>query len=121
MASIAVGIVALMPTIELAYAAMPLVGATSIATTSLSNATLQLNSDPAFRGRVMALFSVAMMGSTPIGGPIVGWIGEHVSPRAALLAGTAGALMAAAIGWSQFERRRLPARADQATNQEALR
>lgn len=118
---IAVGIVALMPTIELAYAAMPLVGATSIATTSLSNATLQLNSDPAFRGRVMALFSVAMMGSTPIGGPIVGWIGEHVSPRAALLAGTAGALMAAAIGWSQFERRRLPARADQATNQEALR
>jgi MFS family permease len=115
---IAVGIVAVMPSIELAYLAMPLVGATSIATTSLSNATLQLNSDPAFRGRVMALFSVAMMGSTPIGGPIVGWVGGHISPRAALLAGTAGALLAAAIGWSQF-RRPTPTPAHRPAEQEA--
>ncbi len=78
---VAVGFVALMPTVGLVYAVMPFVGVASVATVSLSNATLQLNADPEYRGRVMALFSVAMMGSTPIGSPIVGWIGEHVSLR----------------------------------------
>jgi MFS family permease len=99
---VAVGLVAVMPTIELACAMMPFVGVASVSTISLSNATLQLNSDASYRGRVMALFSVAMMGSTPIGSPIVGWIGEHISPRVALLVGSAGALGAAAIAWSQF-------------------
>ena len=50
----------------------------------------------------MSLFSVALIGSTPIGGPIVGWLGEHFSPRFALLVGAAGALSAAAYGWSQL-------------------
>lgn len=99
---VAVGAVAVMPTIELVYATMPFVGVASVATISLSNATLQLNSDATFRGRVMALFSVAMMGSTPIGGPIVGYLGEHVSPRFALLVGAGGALAAAGFGWSQL-------------------
>lgn len=99
---VAVGLVAVMPTIGLVYAVMPFVGVASVATVSLSNATLQLNSDATFRGRVMALFSVAMMGSTPIGSPIVGWIGEHISPRVALLVGAAGALAAAGFGWTQL-------------------
>ena len=91
-----------MPTVELVYAMMPFVGVASVSTVSLSNATLQLRADPAYRGRVMALFSVAMMGSTPIGSPIVGWIGEHISPRVALLVGAVGALAAAAFGWFQL-------------------
>ena len=99
---VAVGLAALMPSVGLVYAVMPFVGVASVATVALSNATLQLNADPAYRGRVMALFSVAMMGSTPIGSPIVGWIGEHLSPRAALLVGAAGALTAAGFGWSQL-------------------
>lgn len=109
---VAVGLIAVMPTIELVYVAMPLVGAASVATISLSNATLQLNSDAKFRGRVMSLFSVALIGSTPIGGPIVGWLGEHVSPRVALLVGAAAALAAAAYGWTQLaprQRRRVKA------------
>jgi MFS family permease len=91
--------VSLMPTIGLVYAVMPLVGAASVAMISLSNATLQLHSDPKLRGRVMALFSMALLGSTPIGGPIVGWIGEHVSPRLSLLVGGVAALVAAAYGF----------------------
>ena len=99
---VAVGLIAVMPTIELVFVMMPLVGAGSVSMIAFSNATLQLNSDAAFRGRVMSLFSVALIGSTPIGGPIVGWLGEHYSPRFALLVGAAGALLAAVYGWSQL-------------------
>ncbi len=99
---VAVGLIAVMPTIELVYVMMPLVGSASVATIAMSNATLQLHSDAKFRGRVMSLFSMALIGSTPIGGPIVGWLGEHVSPRFALLVGAIGALAAAGYGWSQL-------------------
>jgi MFS family permease len=97
--------VAAMPTIALVYALMPLVGAASVAMISISNATLQLNSDPRLRGRVMSLFSVALIGSTPIGGPIVGWIGERIDPRVAVLVGGIAALAAAVYGWFQLEPR----------------
>jgi MFS family permease len=97
--------VAAMPTIVLVYALMPLVGAASVAMISISNATLQLNSDPRLRGRVMSLFSMALIGSTPIGGPIVGWIGERIDPRVAVLVGGIAALAAAVYGWFQLEHR----------------
>ena len=41
-----------------------------------ANTTLQLNSDPAMRGRVMAVYGLLFLGSTPIGGPLLGWISE---------------------------------------------
>jgi MFS family permease len=91
--------VALMPSVGLVYALMPIVGAMSVSMIALSNATLQLNSEPRLRGRVMALFSMALLGSTPIGGPLVGYIGEHVDPRAAVFVGGVAALLAAAYGW----------------------
>ena len=46
----------------------------------------------------MALYAVVFLGSTPIGGPIVGWVGEHVSPRASLYLGAASAL-GAGVAW----------------------
>lgn len=93
---------AAMPTIGLVYVLMPFVGAASVATISVSNALLQLNSEPRLRGRVMSLFSMALVGSTPIGGPIVGWIGEHIDPRVALLVGGVAAIAAAAYGYSVY-------------------
>lgn len=95
-------LLALSPTILVAYAVVPLVGASSIAMIAISNATLQLNSAAHLRGRVMALFSVALIGSTPIGGPIIGAIGEYVSPRAGLVFGGIVALLAATYGWKQM-------------------
>jgi MFS family permease len=74
------GAAALAPTRALALAAMVPMGASSIAFLALGNATLQLSSAPEMRGRVMALWSVAFMGSTPVGGPIIGWIGG-LNPR----------------------------------------
>ena len=47
-----------------------------------ANATMQLESDPALRGRVMALYMTIVMGGTPIGSPIIGWVGEHLRRRA---------------------------------------
>lgn len=95
--------ISMMPSIGLVYLLMPFLGAASVAMISLSNATLQLNSDPKLRGRVMALFSMALLGSTPIGGPIVGWIAEHGSPRLSLLVGGLAALVAAVYGWTRLE------------------
>ena len=60
------------------------------------------------RGRVMALYSVVFLGSTPIGGPIVGWLAEVAGPRAGLVLAGVAALAAAAGGWIAFARRRDP-------------
>lgn len=87
------------PTITVAFIVMPLVGATNVAIIALSNATLQLNSDPKLRGRIMSMFSMALIGSTPIGGPIVGWIGDHIDPRVAVGVGAAAAIVAGLYGW----------------------
>ncbi len=99
-------LIAVMPTITAVYVVMPFLGAASIGMISLSNATLQLNSDPQLRGRVMSLFSMSLIGSTPIGGPIVGWIGEHIDPRASLLVGAFAAIFAASYGWVTLTRSR---------------
>ena len=95
-------VVSLMPTIALVYLVMPFVGAASVGVISLSNATLQLNADPQLRGRVMAIFSMALMGSTPIGGPLMGWIGETFSARISLLIGGIAAVLAAVYGWARL-------------------
>jgi MFS family permease len=86
------------PTLATELAALVLVGAASTVFMATGNSTLQLTSDPSFRGRVMALWSVTFSGSTPIGGPIVGAVCEFVSPRAGLGLGAVACLLAAAIG-----------------------
>lgn len=75
---------ALMPTIYYAIAGMFIVGFLSINLTSLGNTMLQLESRPEMRGRVLSLWSMAMMGSTAIGGPIIGIVGECFGGRWAL-------------------------------------
>lgn len=97
--SISMFLVALAPTLTIAIAGMVLVGAASINFTSIGNVTLQLESLPHMRGRVMSLWTVAFLGSTPIGGPIIGWIGEYISPRWGLGVGGVAALIAAGIGF----------------------
>jgi MFS family permease len=60
---------------------------------------LQLETDPQMRGRVMALWAVAFMGTTPIGGPLIGWITSETNARVGLGVGAASCFIAAAIGW----------------------
>jgi MFS family permease len=84
----------LAPTLDVALFLFAVLGAASISFLALGNATLQLNSSPEMRGRVMGLWAVAFLGSTPIGGPIMGAIAEHLGPRVAL--GLGGAITVAA-------------------------
>ncbi len=72
------------PSLGVAVVALALAGAGSISFMATGNSTLQLNSEPEMRGRVMSLWFVAFQGSTPIGGPLVGWIMAVIGPRAGL-------------------------------------
>ena len=60
---------------------MPLMGLTAILTMNAANAFVQLQTDPRLRGRVMALYLTLVMGGTPIGAPMIGWIGDVLGPR----------------------------------------
>jgi len=88
--------VALAPSLPLAMVALLLTGVASIRFVATANAALQLRAAPEMRGRVMALWTVAFLGTTPVGGPIVGWVGETVGPRWALGLGSLATLIAAA-------------------------
>jgi MFS family permease len=84
---IAITVAALAPSLVLTYVLLVFVGYGSITFNSMAKTSLQLAARGQMRGRVMALWAVAWQGSTPIGGPIIGWIGEHLGPRWALLTG----------------------------------
>jgi MFS family permease len=75
-----------------------IVGGLSVLFISLGNTTLQLGSDPKMRGRVMALWSIGFQGTTPIGGPIIGFIGDHANPRVGMAVGGVSAIIAGVIG-----------------------
>jgi MFS family permease len=90
--------IAIMPNLLLTFIVLVLVGALSVLFISLGNTTLQLTSKPNMRGRVMALWSIAFLGTTPIGGPIIGAIADHTNPRIGLVVGGASALIAAGLG-----------------------
>jgi MFS family permease len=86
------------PDIGVAYAAMLFVGWASVSFIAIGNSTIQLAAEPNMRGRAIALWQVAFQGTTPIGGPLIGWIIAAASPRAGLAVGGASCLVAAAGG-----------------------
>jgi MFS family permease len=97
-------LVAIAPTVELQLLALVPLGAVSVTFAAGINSSLQLAVEPSMRGRVMALYSVVFLGSTPIGAPLVGWIAEVAGPRAGLVVGALAALLAAAGGAAAFAR-----------------
>lgn len=94
---IAMGIQALMPTYEL-YALMGIpVGLFSLTMMTAANATVQMSTEPAMRGRVMSLYMMVFLGTTPIGAPIVGWISEAWGPRWSVGVGAIAAIVVAVV------------------------
>ena len=69
------------PSLGLFIALLLVVGAGQISFLATCNSLLQLRSDPVMRGRVMAVYTITLLGSTPIGGPLVGWVSEVFGPR----------------------------------------
>ncbi|MCW2991407.1 MAG: transporter, partial [Solirubrobacterales bacterium] len=78
-------------------------GAASVTFAAGVNSSLQLAAGE-MRGRVMALYSVVFLGSTPIGAPIIGAIAEHMGPRFGLVIGGAAALLTAAVAAVAYRR-----------------
>ncbi|HVT21770.1 MAG TPA: MFS transporter [Mycobacteriales bacterium] len=89
---------AVAPGLWLELVALAAVGAASVTFISKGNSTLQLAAAPQMRGRVMSLWAVAFLGSTPIGGPIAGAVAQHVGARWGLGLGALACALASAIG-----------------------
>jgi len=97
-------VVASSPSVLMAAVMMVPLGAASMAFLATINSTLQLNSSDAMRGRVMAIYFVLFLGSTPIGAPIIGWLAQSFSPRVALGFGGVATLIALAYGYIRLPR-----------------
>ena len=98
-------LVASSPGLALAVVAMVPVGFSAMSFMITGNTMLQLTSMPQMRGRVMALYGVVFLGSTPIGAPIVGWLGERLGPRLDFLATASVALvMGVSVLWARQRR-----------------
>lgn len=83
----------LAPTLAVELAVLPAVGITSMVLLCMATAVCNEEAAPEMRGRVMALLSVAFLGSTPIGAPIIGWVSETIGPRAGLGIGAVAAIV----------------------------
>jgi MFS family permease len=88
----------LAPSLPAELFALALAGGASISFMATGNSTLQLNAAPSMRGRVMSLWFVAFQGSTPIGGPVVGWVMAQAGARAGLGLGGVTCLVVALLG-----------------------
>jgi len=94
------------PSLTLEYLALAMVGWASISFIARGNSTLQLAAAPRMRGRVMALWAIAFQGTTPIGGPLIGWITGTAGPRVGLATGGISCLVAAGLGVMFIRHRR---------------
>ena len=102
----ALALATLAPSLPLELAVLPFVGWGSISFMSMANSTLQLTSAPEMRGRVMSLWFVGFQGSTPIGGPIVGWLMAVAGARAGLGIATVTCFVVALGGLGALYQRR---------------
>lgn len=92
------------PNLAAAFPLGVVLGVASIGFLTSSTAIVQVRSDPAMRGRVLALQAMVFLGSTPIGGPVLGAVVDWLGPRAGVLLGGVATLVAAAYGWSASRR-----------------
>ncbi len=99
---IALAVVAAAPNLWVALIALAGAGAAGTSFLALTNSMLQLTSAPEMRGRVLALRAVAFIGARPIGAPIIGWVGEHIGPRAGVGLGAIAALTVAALAYRRL-------------------
>jgi predicted MFS family arabinose efflux permease len=88
---------ALAPNVTVFILVYPLLGFGSVLMVATTNGYIQTTTDDIYRGRVMAIFSTLLIGSTPIGSPLIGWVSNEFGPRWALGAAALGGLIATVI------------------------
>ncbi len=101
---ISIILASLMPNLIIVLIILVIVGALSVLFIALGNTTLQLTSVPEMRGRVMSLWAVAFAGTTPIGGPIIGYVSDHSNPRIGLAVGGFSAIIGGMVGLYVYRR-----------------
>jgi predicted MFS family arabinose efflux permease len=84
----------------------PVIGFCTLTLLNSANATMQLESRPEIRGRVMALYMTIVMGGTPLGSPIIGWVGQHLGARWTLVIGGVLTIAGVALALAVYERMR---------------
>jgi MFS family permease len=88
---------AIAPNYWLFAGALVIIGVGALTFSNTTNSLMQLTTEPAMRGRVIALRVGVALGGTPIGAPIVGWVADHLGPRWALAVGAASGILAAGV------------------------
>ncbi len=107
---VGLGLAAVAPNVWVFGALLVLVGVSALTVTNSSNSLMQLTTDPVMRGRVMAIRLAIILGCTPLGAPVVGWVADRFGPRWALGVGAASGFAATFVGlW--YLRRAPPASA----------
>jgi MFS family permease len=94
----AFALAAVMPNYWLFGCALVVIGVSAQTFTTTVNSTVQLSTEPAMRGRVMAILLAIALGGTPVGAPLVGWAADRFGPRWALGVGAASGFAAAVVG-----------------------
>jgi MFS family permease len=94
------------PTLALEMVVLAPLGVASIAFLATANSTVQLGSSPELRGRVMALYGLVFLGSTPLGGLLAGWMADRFGPRSILLLAGVSSLAAAGVAAVLLRHRR---------------
>jgi len=89
---------AISPSYGLFGLALVVIGVSAQTITTTTNSTMQLSTEPAMRGRVMAIFLAIVLGGTPLGAPVVGWVADRFGPRWALGVAAASGFAAAVVG-----------------------
>ncbi|MGN6752990.1 MAG: MFS transporter [Intrasporangium sp.] len=97
--AVVLGLVAAAPFLALALVGMFLLGAAATMFRAMATALIQLESDPSMRGRVVSLLIMALNGTSPVSGPLVGAVAEHAGARTAAGLGAAVTATAAAVAW----------------------
>lgn len=98
-------LIGLAPTYPLALIAVLAMGVGSVLFKTMASSWLQLTADPLLRGRVMALMVMAIAGTTPIGGPLVGWLASQFSTRSSFLICGLAAIVTALSGYLYLRRK----------------
>ena len=84
--------------------ALVVIGVGAMTFSNTTNSLMQLTTEPAMRGRVIALRVAVALGGTPIGAPIVGWVADHLGPRWALVVGAVSGILAVGVALYTIKR-----------------
>ena len=95
---IACALAAITPGYWLYAVTLVFIGVAALTFANTSNSLMQLSTEPAMRGRVMAIRLAIALGGTPIGAPVVGWVADHFGPRWSLGVAAASGVIATAVG-----------------------